>query len=209
VVVRSRSFDSNVIEFPKGDQVRLERAIQTFDNGNQLPELFQEFKILADKGLREANYFLGCMCEDGTNGVPKDLQSALRYYEKSIEGFGYIEGYLAAARLLYHGGDIDQDYERALRYFEHVARGNGHPVACFMLGRMYQHGNGTAKDLKLARYWYEKAVAGGSVFGTLNLAMLEAEEGRILRSLYLRITAGIRAFLISRKEPRDIRLRGG
>lgn len=208
-MVRVRSADSNVIEFPKGDQVRLESAIRAFDSSDQSSELLEEFRILAAKGLKEAHFFLGCIYEDGSNGVSRDQQSALRFYEESIEGFGYIEGYLGAARLLYHGEGIQQDCNRAFRYYEHVARNNGHPVACFMLGRLYQRGEGTAKDFKAARSWYDKAVSLGSVYGILNLAALEAEEGRTLRSLCLRVRAGINALAIARRDAKDIRLRGG
>lgn len=208
-MARNRSADSNIVEFPQSDRIRLEQAIQAFDNGDSSHRLFEEFMLLANKGLREANYFVGCMYEDGSNGIPKNPESALRYYEHSIEGLGYVEGYLAAARLWYHGDGVNQEFDRALRYYEHVARGSGHLVACFMMGRMHQRGQGTSRDLAQARDWYSKAISAGSVYGILNLAMLEAEEGHILTSLWLRIRAGIKAFMIARRDPRDIRLRGG
>jgi hypothetical protein len=207
-MMRDRSSD-NVIDFPKAEAVRLEQAIRAFDRGDQTPSLREEFQLLARKGVREANYFLGCMSEDGTNGARRDAQTALRYYEQSIEDFGYVEGYLAAARLLYHGGEVEQDLRRAFRFYRLVAESHGHPVACFMLGRMYQRGEGTAKDLVAARLWYDKAISRGSVYGKLNLAMLEAEEGRLLKSLRMRLSAGLSAFFIARKDRRDARLRGG
>lgn len=208
-MIRNRSSD-NVINFPKADAARLEQAIRAFDKGDQTTSLREQFLLLAGKEMKEANYFLGCMSEDGTNGAARDARTALRYYEKSIEDFGYVEGYLAAARLLYHGGgEVEQDLRRAFRFYQLVAERHGHPVACFMLGRMYQRGEGTTKDLVAARLWYEKAVSHGSVYGKLNLAMLEAEEGRVLKSLRMRFCAGVAAFLIARKDRRDTRLRGG
>jgi TPR repeat protein len=193
-MARDRASDSNVIEFPKGDRIRLEQAIHKFDDGDTSTELYKEFDALAGKGLREAAYFLGCMFEDGSNGATKDLPAALKQYEKSVVEFGYVEGYLALARLLYHGDGIEQDFTRAFRYYEHVATKHGHLVACFMLGRMFQRGEGATKDLARARFWYEKSIGMGSVYGMLNLAMLEAEEGRYLRGLFLRIWAGFQAF---------------
>jgi TPR repeat protein len=201
--------DKNVVGFPRGADLRLENAIESFDAGDSSPELFKEFIDLIDKGLKEANYFVGCMYEDGTNGTVKNLAHAFHYYQKSVEGFGYLEGYLAQARLLYHGNGIAQDYERAFQYYRHVVEQREHPVALFMLGRMFQHGTGVKKDIREARVWYGRAIAAGSIYGMINLAMLEYEEGHHLKSLLLRIKAGINAFLLARRNPRDVRLRGG
>ena len=49
----------------------------------------------------------------------------------------------------------------------------------------------------------------GSVFGMLNLALLEAEQRNWLKSLWWRLKAGSSAFLIALRDRRDMRLRGG
>jgi TPR repeat protein len=200
----------NIIEFPKSRPVRLERAIASFDAGDGSKELVDEFQSLADSGFAEANYFLGCICEDGSNGQARNLPLALRHYEKAASEIGYLEAYLALGRLLYHGdGGVEKNLLRAKKVYETVKNYNSHPVACFMLGRMYQRGEGTEKDLDKAERLYKMAIDKGSVFGTLNLAMLRAETGAYLSSVVLRMKAGIQAFLIARKNPHDPRLRGG
>lgn len=200
----------NIIEFPKSRPIRLERAIAAFDAGDDSKELVQEFQSLAERDFAEADYFLGCIYEDGSNGQPKDLPLALAHYEKAASGIGYLEAYLAQGRLLYHGdGGIKKDLHLAKKFYEMVKNYNSHPVACFMLGRMYQRGEGTAEDLNMAESLYKIAIEKGSIFGMLNLAMLRAETGAYLSSLALRIKAGIQAFLIARKNPHDPRLRGG
>ena len=204
-----RSDSGSIVPLRLSDEVRLEKAIDAFDAGDQSPELFKEFTDLIDRGVKEANYFVGYMYEEGSNGVEKNPAYALHYYEKSVEDFGYVEGYLALARMFYHGDGVAQDYERAFQYYEHVATQRNHPVAIFMLGRMYQNGTGIRKDLGEARALYEKAISAGSVYGMINLAFLEAEEGHLLKSLLLRVRAGVSAFMISRKDSRDPRLRGG
>lgn len=206
---RDRSADNNVLPFPQADTVRIERAIAAFDRGDQSAALLEEFRLLAERGVKEANYFLGCIFEDGSNGAARDLQKAIEHYEESVNGFGYVEGYLAVARLLYHGLGVRQDLSKAFEYYHRVATRHKHPVACFMLGRMYQRGEGTSPDAAVARSWYSKAVASGSIYGMLNLAMLEFQQGNWLKALWLRIRAGVNAFLIARKDRRDIRLRGG
>lgn len=199
----------NVVELPSSVEARLEKAIAAFDAGDNSPALLDEFLDLINKGSQEANYYVGMIYEDGTNGAEKNPEFALFYYQKSAEGYGYLQGNLAVARMHYHGAGVPQNYTKALEYYSHVAQQNEHFVASFMLGRMYHHGQGIEKDLKKAREWYERAIAKGSVYGMLNLAMLEAEEGHWLRSLVLRVKAGWTAFRISRKNPRDPRLRGG
>lgn len=201
--------DPSILKFPSTTESRLEAAIRAFDSGDKSKELLDEFIDLINKGFKEANYYIGCMYEDGTNGVQKNPEHAFFYYKQSVEGFGYLEGYLALARLYYHGTGVPQNYHRAFEYYNHVAQKKEHPVACFMLGRMYQYGTGTDRDLQLARNCYMRAIVQGSVYGMINLAMLEAEEGNMLKSIGLRIKAGLYAFWIARKNPHDARLRGG
>jgi len=194
------------------DQVsrsQLDAVINRFDSGDNSSDLYTDFVALIDADLGEANYFLGCLHEDGTNGVAKNLEHALFYYQKSIDTVGYLEGYLAVARMRYHGDGIGVDYELAFRYFTHVAEHNRHLVAAFMLGKMYQYGQGVPLDRLIARRWFEDAIEQGSVYGLVNLANLEAFEGRWFKSKFLRCWAGLRATLLAWRNPKDMRLRGG
>lgn len=208
-ILAVRSDNGNLLQFRPRHDARLEMAIKAFDASDDSPDLFKEFIDLIDRGFKEANYFVGCMYEDGTNGVEKNPYHALHYYEKSVEGYGYVEGYLAVARLLYHGDVVSRDYEKAFRYYEHVASHSDNPVALFMLGRIYQDGTGAARDLAKARALFLRAMSAGSVYAMINLALLEAQEGHWIKSIVLRARAAVRTFLIARKNPRDPRLRGG
>jgi len=203
------SQNRNILDHPVTVKHRLEAAIKDFDSGDNSKELFEEFIDLINKGSVEANYYVGCMYEDGSSGVEQNPEHAFFYYKKVVDELGYLEGYLALARLYYHGMGVQQNYAEAFKYYSHVAQKKEHPVACFMLGRMYQHGSGVAKDLSMARSWYLRAIAQGSIYGTINLAMLEAEEKHFLKSIGLRIKAGFSAFWISLKDRHDPRLRGG
>jgi TPR repeat protein len=207
--VRDRSADSNVVDLPRADRIRLDEAIRAFDSGDQTARLLEEFQLLANRGYREANYFLGCIYEDGSNGATRDLKAALRAYQGSIDGFGYVEGYLAVARFNYYGNAPKVDYGEAFRLYQHVAERHAHPVAYLMLGRMYQQGQGVTKDTSAARIWLTKAASLGSVYGMLDLAILEREECHYIRHLRLRVMASVKAFTIARKNPKDIRLRPG
>ncbi len=194
----------------------MEQAIKAVDAGDDSVGLADEFRSLANDGFPEADYFLGCMYEDGINGLSKDLLLALKHYKKAADEIGYLEAYLAQGRLLYHGdGGIEKDLDGAKKIYELVKNFNQHFVACFMLGRMYQYGEGAKKDLNKAERLYSMAIEQGSIYGMLNLAMLYAEKKMYFSSLLLRIKAGVQASLIhykhlnSGKNLLHPRLRGG
>lgn len=187
------------------DSDQLENAVRRFDNGENTKLLYDEFVSLVNAGYDEANYFLGCINEEGSNGVDKSIDHAFFYYQRSVETIGYVEGCLAVARLKYQSDELGKDYEFAFKHYQLVS---DHIVAMFMLGRMYQYGQGVMKNLVTAREFYDKSIARGSVYGMINLALLETEEGNWLKSKMLRLRAGFNTMLISCKNKRDIRLRG-
>jgi len=207
---------SNIIEFPTNRSFKMEQAIRAVDAGDDSMEIADEFRSLANDGYSEADYFLGCMYEDGINGLSKDLPTALKHYKKAADEIGYLEAYLAQAKLLYYGdGGIEKDLDEAKRIYELVKDYDQHFIACFMLGRMYQYGEGVKKDLNEAERLYNMAIEQGSIYGMLNLARLYADKKMYFSSLFLRIKAGIRASIIhykhlkSGKNLLDPRLRGG
>jgi len=204
------SHGNNIIDLPSSRPLRLERAIAAFDSGDNSNELRIELEELAKAGFSEANYFLGCMFEDGTNGEVKNLQRALALYEKTAGSIGYLEAYLGIARLLYHGGDgVVRDYLRAKEIYEKILNYREHPVACFMLGRMYQHGQAGAENLSEAEAFFNRAISQGSVFGLINLSLLRSQQKRRFSSIWLRLKAAIAAYRIARINRHDVRLRGG
>jgi hypothetical protein len=198
-----------VVKFPAGIEQRLEAAIHRFDSGENLSEVLSEFLALIDLGCDEAYYFAGCIYEDGAPGVKKDLEKALFYYTKSVDEFGYIEGYLALGRLHYYGIGVEPDYKKAFECYSAVAAKKHHPIAEMMLGRMCQYGRGAIKDLAAARRHYESAARSGNVYAIRGLAALEEEAGHWVKGLSLRLKAGFMAFNIGRKNMRDARLRPG
>jgi TPR repeat protein len=191
------------------ENIALENAIAAFDSGDCTKELFDKFVELIDLGVKEANYFVACMYEDGTNGVPTNFEHAFFYYKQSVDELSYLEGYLALARMYYHGTGTKQDFGKAHEYYSHVAEQNRHLVACFMLGRMYQYGQGVEMDCEKARFWYARSISQGSIYGMINLSLLETQRGKIFKGLSHRIKAAIWATIIAWKNPRDTRLRGG
>ena len=204
-----RASNSNVVHLPLTKDAELATAILAFDAGDDSAALAERFLNLRRRGVVEAAYFLGCMHEDGSNGVPLSFDRAFDYYDETAAQLSYVEGYLAAARMLYHGKGVPQDFKKAFQYYELVADQKGNLVAQFMVGRMYQRGEGVEQNINQARAYYRRAIEQGSVYAALNLSMLEWQEGRWLASIGHRLKAAIGAFRISRRDPRDYRLRGG
>lgn len=201
---------NNIIESPQSRSLRMVKALNAFDAMDDSQLLADEFRLLAETGLAEANFYLGWMYENGNNGLPEDIPLALEQYELAARKFGLLDAYMAQARLFYHGkGGIEKDVCKAKNMYEQIKDYNQNPIACFMLGRIYQYGEGVEKDLSKAENLYKMAIEQGYVYGMLNLAVLYAEKKMHFSNLVMRVRAGLQAFQVSRKNPRDVRLRGG
>lgn len=183
--------------------------MEKFYHSEDLSGALKEFISLIDEGCKDAYFFAGCIYEEGGDGVEKDLEKSRFYYQKAIEESGSVEAYLGLGKFYYYGIGVEQDYAKAFEYYSVVDEDADNAIAQLMLGRMYQHGQGIKKDLHKSRSYYNRAIAKGNVHAISNLSSLEAEEGRKLKSLWLRIKAGYLAFKIGSKNMRDVRLRRG
>lgn len=207
--IRVASETSKLIGFPEQHPHRLAAAMDKFYNSDDLSGALKEFVNLIDEGCKDAYFFAGCIYEEGGGGVKKDLDKALFYYQKAIEETGAVEAYLGLGKFYYYGMGVRQDYVKAFEHYSVVDKDTDNAIAQLMLGKMYQHGQGVKKDLQKARGYYDRAIAKGNVYAIRNLASLEAEEGNPLKSLWLRLEAGLMAFNIGRKNMKDTRLRHG
>jgi TPR repeat protein len=204
---RDRTVTTNVVNFTGGLSFRMEKAIVAFDDSNQSKELYEEFYFLLHQGISEAHFFIACMHEDGTNGQIVNIKTALGHYESAISEIGYVEAYLAAARLYLIGTPSVTDIERSFNYYQTVAEKTNNSVACFRLGRMYHLGVGAEPNRIKANLLYEQAIQQGSIYGMLFAAQLAHENGRYLRWFFLRVKAINTAVILSIKNRRDMRLR--
>lgn len=204
------SSSHKIMDFPQSQEHRLQTAIALFDSCNTLSaDLLREFIALINEGCDEAYYFAGCIYEEGGNGIERDLEKARFYYQKSVDEYGYVEGYLALGRFYYYGIAVAQDFAKSFEYYSSIADKKDNPIVHLMLGKMYCCGQGVKKNLLTAREHLSRAIAKGNVYAIRQLASLEAEHGNYLKSLWLRLRAGLTAFNIGRKNMRDARLRRG
>lgn len=196
----------NILRFPNGDNQRFKRALDLY-SARRYADALTESIALIDDGYGHAYTLAGAIYEEGGNGVQKDLEKALFYYQKAVDEVGAVEGWLALGRLHYFGKGVPQDYQKAFYYYSIVAEDTENAVACLMLGRMYKDGSGVKKDLTKARTYLVKAIEMGAVFALTYLGLLEQECGNFVRGIFFRGKAAYLAFRITRKDPDDPRLR--
>src|SRR3990172_3127409 len=67
---------------------RLEQAINASRRADNAAFLLPEFVALIDLGCSEANYFAACIFEEGGPDVPRNMRSAVFYYQKAVEEIG-------------------------------------------------------------------------------------------------------------------------
>jgi TPR repeat protein len=175
---RSTAAATPIFASPRSD---IEHALHAFRAGDLSPELGVRFQALLRRGDLTASYCLGCMYEDGTNGLARDLDRALECYEAAAEGIGMVDAWLAVARFHFLGRTGYSDWRKAFDCYAMLAKeASPHPVACLRLGKMYQRGEGTDADLELARRWLARAADLGNLNAMIYLFRLELGRGRLL-----------------------------
>jgi TPR repeat protein len=197
---------SNILSFPRSDNQRFNAAISLYAKGKYSAAL-KEVITLINEGYGHANTLAGAIYERGGDGVEQDYEKAKYYYQMAVDTVGAVEGWLALGRLHYFGKGMHPDYEKAFYYYSVVDQDTENAVAYLMLGQIYLEGKGVPKNLEKARDYFSKAASKGSVFALTYQGLLEKECGNNFKSLWLRLKAAYRAFVITKHNPSDVRLR--
>lgn len=200
------AINDNILDFPKSNNKRFDAALLAYRN-KQLRVALEEAISSIDSGYGHANTLVGAIYEKGGGGVEQDFDKAKFYYQMAVDEVGAVEAWLALGRFHFFGKGMPVDYEKAFFYYSTVDQDTENAVAYLMLGRMYREGKGVKKDLTKAKEYFLKAKAKGSVFALTHLALLEGDCGRHLASMLLRFKAAFLAFVITRQNPFDPRLR--
>jgi TPR repeat protein len=203
---RELGHSGNILNFPSSNNHRFDVAVSHYARGEYNTAL-KEAIALIDEGYGHANTLAGAIYERGGDGVKQDYEKAKFYYQMAVDEVGAVEGWLALGRLHYFGKGMQPDYEKAFYYYSVVDQDTENAIAYLMLGQMYMEGKGVPKDLGKAREYFIKAENMGSIFALTYQGLLEMECGYYLKSLWLRLKAGYRAFLIAKRDPSDLRLR--
>ncbi|MGD9728509.1 MAG: tetratricopeptide repeat protein [Nitrospiraceae bacterium] len=119
--------------------------------------------------IARAQFYLGVMYDLG-QGVPQDLQQAVRWYTKAAEA-GHTTAQLNLGVMYANGQGVPQDYRQAMHWYTKAA-GEGHAGAQLNLGVMYANGQGVPQDYQQAIHWYAKAAEAGVEKAQFNLGVL-------------------------------------
>ncbi len=117
------------------------------------------FRAEADRGVPEAEFYLGWMYDNAT-GVDHDDSEAARWYRRAAEqGYAPAQHYLG---LLYADGEgVGQDLAKAEAWFRRAAL-QGNAGAQYALGIMYRDGVVVEKDPVEALKWLTLAAEAGT-----------------------------------------------
>ncbi|CAH9017921.1 tetratricopeptide repeat protein [Candidatus Nitrosacidococcus sp. I8] len=118
----------------------------------------KELKPLAEKGNKNAQYYMGLMYANG-HGLPLDTKKAEQWFDKFVQQIG-MDGKFNLGVMYYQGSGVPQNYEIAINWFKKAAK-DGDYEAQFNLGYFYENGYGAEEDLKEAIKWYQEAANHG------------------------------------------------
>ena len=105
--------------------------VQVSDAVSSEQKSMVEQKTKAEQGDVKAQHWLGDMYYYG-KGVSKDLEEALRWYEKAAEN-EHAQAQYWLGRMYYYGKGVPEDHEKASYWWKKAAE-NGHVGAQSRLG---------------------------------------------------------------------------
>ena len=102
---------------------------------------------------------IGTLYREGLDGIPRDYQTAIEWYQKGIDA-GKVPSVTGLGYMYLHGFGIVRDYQKALELFQQAA-GQDDSRAMYLIGTMYELGLSVDKNDETALEWYQKAADAG------------------------------------------------
>jgi TPR repeat protein len=135
-------------------------------------------KAMANQGIQEAYYPLGCCYYDGL-GVAQDKTKALMLMKKSDNPMAMYQ----VGSMLSRGVGSSVDEEEALNWFQKSAIAN-QKYAQFILGMHYEHGFVVEKNWELAKKYYFLSANQGFSEAEISLGSLLLDQGKSTDGLH-------------------------
>ncbi len=144
---------------------------ETKDYKNALIYLQKATKLPDKDAVAKVYLLLGYMHDVG-QGVPRDAQKAMHYYQQAAD-LGNMMAYYNIAMIYKRA----KDYDKALQILKKAAK-MGYNAAYYGLGKMYDKGQGVAQDYKQAWHYYQQAAKLGYAQAFFKLGdMLDKGQG--------------------------------
>jgi len=172
---------------------------------NDMAGMLFVWKALADKGIWHLCAGVGEIYERGSEGVERDINEAIRWYNKGVFLGDDPLAHVGIGRVYCNGTGVDRDYSVALVHFKRAAE-YGQPEANLYLGNMYFEGIGVKRDTLRAEGYYHVAASAGYPIAYGYLARLAIRHGKLFKAIEYFIRGLKLANAISRKNPADTRL---
>lgn len=138
-------------------------------------EALKWFRLAAEQGHADAQFFLGYMYDHG-QGVPENDAEAVNWYRLAAEQ-GIPEAQFNLGLMYEKGQGVQQSSTLALKWFRQAADGND-VDAQVIVGRMYRRGDGVTQDYAEAVKWFRLAAEQGDAVAQYVLGvMLDAGQG--------------------------------
>ncbi|XP_029939860.1 protein sel-1 homolog 3 isoform X2 [Salarias fasciatus] len=163
----------------------LERMTQ-----DEASDVFQYLKYEAERGNMEAQKRIGTMLQWGQNGIPKDLERAMKWLERSAMQMRDPTAMYDYSVLMIQGKGVKRNRTRGFRLLEKAAK-MGSINALNGLG--WYHGT-ILNDHKNATKYFEKAASSGNVDAMFNLGLYHL-TGKIPGKPWANESAAFRLFL--------------
>lgn len=133
-------------------------------------ELYSYYKERAEQGDSSAQFELGVIYLEGTDGVEQSYEKAAYWFEKAAKQDDVIAQYNLG--IMYKTGKgVEQSYGKAVYWLEKSAV-LGDDKAPFSLAVMYEEADGVEQSNEKAVYWYTKAATQGNAMAQYWLAKM-------------------------------------
>lgn len=112
-----------------------DEAMSAYTSGD-FEKAAREFRLLAERGDRLAQYHLGLLYEEG-QGLPRDRALALRWYTEAAKQ-GDVDACFAIGQMYHLGIGVEKNAVAAYHWYA-LAAGGGHPRAKEEFQRLTGH----------------------------------------------------------------------
>ena len=135
-------------------------------------------RVLAERGVADAQSELGRRYEAGRDGVERDYGDAVSWYRRAAEQ-GHAEAQAYLGFMYWAGRGVGQSNAEAVHWYRRSAE-QGHALGQNNLGAMYRDGRGLSEDDEEAVRWFRRSAEQGLALGQASLGWMY-EQGRGVR----------------------------
>ena len=129
------------------------------EQSGQLNEALESYIKAANQNVREAQYNLGYMYEEGEAGLKPDISLAVKWYRKAAEK-NLPEAQHMLGNLYSEGRGVPEDYIAAAKWYNKAADQN-FAFSQYQMGILYSVGQGVEISPETSSTWFLKAAKAG------------------------------------------------